>query len=658
MNDTIYANGLVRVAACMPSVHLGNPQKNVGPIVSMATEASQQGALVVAFPELSVTGYALDDLFRQRIIINRVQDAILGVVAGTEQLESLVIFGAPIEVNGQLFNCAVVAAKGRVVGLVPKTYLPNYGEFYEARQFASSRQQVTDVATLAGTETVFGTNQLFEVSSVPGLIIGVDVCEDLWAPIPPSTLAALAGATVLVNISASSASTGKAEYRRSLVLGQSAKCIAGQLYVGEGPGDSTTDLAWDTHSLIAENGTLLAESERFLQASQITLADLDLDRIRADRMRLNSFRDAQSQFVNGATPWRRHKVALEPPIVEESIRVISRSPYVPDAESERREHAREVVRIQVAGLVQRLRAVHQPNLVVGVSGGLDSALALLVATRAMDLLGRERTSIVGVSMPGFGTSDRTRDNALALMGVLGVTAKEIDIRAASQQMLQDIAHPVSRGEDVFDVSFENVQAGARTSLLFRLANQVNGLVLGTGDLSELALGWCTYGVGDQMSHYSVNASVPKTLVKHILNFEALDSECDPELNRILLSILDTPISPELVPLAEGTSTPEQFSEDAVGPFELQDFFLYYTTRFGFTPRKLLFLARHAWNKDKSKVELEKWLDVFNARFFSQSQFKRSAMPNGPKVGTGGNLSPRGDWRAPSDVSADVWLDRA
>lgn len=658
MDKSLYANGMVRVAACAPMVHLGNPQRNAREIVDLSVEASSEGALIVAFPELAVTGYALDDLFRQRIMINRAYDAVLQIATETASLEAMVVFGSPFEVNGQLFNCAVVAAKGQVMGVIPKTYLPNYSEFYEVRQFASSHHQTTDIASLGNDDIPFGTDQLFEVPSVPGLTVGIDVCEDLWAPIPPSTLAALAGATVLVNLSASNASVGKAEYRRSLVIGQSARCIAGQLYVGEGPGDSTTDLAWDTHSLIAENGTLLAESQRFLQDAQITLADLDLDRIRADRMRLNSFRDAQVRYLNSTAPWRRHRVQLEPPRVEGTIRTISRNPYVPSAEPARREHTREVLQIQVAGLIQRLRAIHQPKVVVGVSGGLDSSLALLVASKAMDVLGRERKDIVGVSMPGFGTSDHTRQNALALMRILGVTEHEIDIQAASEQMLRDIDHPTSRGADIFDVSFENVQAGARTSLLFRLANHVHGLVLGTGDLSELALGWCTYGVGDHMSHYSVNASVPKTLVKHIITSEAMDPECNPDLKRILLSIVDTPISPELVPLVEGSLVPEQLSEAVVGPYELQDFYLYYTIRFGFTPQKLLFLARQAWDMEKSEMELAKWLDVFNTRFFSQSQFKRSAMPNGPKVGTGGNLSPRGDWRAPSDIPAAVWLDRA
>jgi len=640
----------------MPLVHLGDPRRNASDIGALARTAHDAGALIIAFPELSVTGYALDDLFRNHLMIDSALKAVLQVVEGTKDLDSLIIIGAPLELDCQLFNTAVVMAKGSILGVIPKTYLPNYSEFYEKRQFASARHQTQEWIRLGGQKVPFGTHQLFEVNAVENLVVGVDICEDLWAPIPPSTLAALAGATVLVNISASNASIGKAAYRRSLVLGHSASCIAGQIYVGEGPGDSTTDLAWDTHSLIAENGVLLAESQRYSTEATFLTADFDLERLRADRMRLSSFRDSQMVYFDPQKHWQRHPVSLSPQPVEAIDRVIPRNPYIVENSTLRDEHTNEVLQIQVSGLAKRLQATNISSLVIGVSGGLDSTLALLVATRTFDLLGWDRQRIVGVSMPGFGTSKRTKENAMSLMRALGIDAREIDICEQSMQMLRDIEHPAARGEEVWDTTYENVQAGARSSLLFRLANQVKGLVLGTGDLSELALGWSTYGVGDHMSHYSVNSSVPKTLVGFIIEAQAMRPECGEEIRQTLMSIIETPISPELVPITNLNISSPQLSEESVGPFELQDFYLYYTTRFGFAPAKLLFLAKQAWGADLPTEQLEHWLRVFNTKFFGQSQFKRSAMPNGPKVGTGGNLSPRGDWRAPSDLSPSLWVE--
>lgn len=656
MGDDIHSFGFARAAACMPLVLLGDPRSNASEIVSMARTAHDAGALIIAFPELSVTGYALDDLFRNHLMIDSALKAVLQVAEGTKDLDSLIIIGAPLELDCQLFNTAVVMAKGSILGVIPKTYLPNYSEFYEKRQFASSRHQTQEWIRLGGHDVAFGTHQLFEVNAVADLVVGVDICEDLWAPIPPSTLAALAGATVLVNISASNASIGKAAYRRSLVLGHSASCIAGQIYVGEGPGDSTTDLAWDTHSLIAENGVLLAESQRYSTKAALLTADFDLERLRADRMRLSSFRDSQIAHLDPQKEWQRHLVSLTPQPVAAVDRVIPRNPYVVENSTLQDEHTNEVLQIQVSGLAKRLQATNISSLVIGVSGGLDSTLALLVATRTFDLLGWDRQKIVGVSMPGFGTSKRTRENAMSLMRELGIDAREIDICEQSMQMLTDIDHPAAHGEEAWDVTYENVQAGARSSLLFRLANQVKGLVLGTGDLSELALGWSTYGVGDHMSHYSVNASVPKTLVGFIIEAQAMRPECSEEMRQILMSIIETPISPELVPITDANINSPQLSEESVGPFELQDFYLYYTIRFGFAPAKLLFLAKQAWGADIPTQQLEHWLQVFNTKFFGQSQFKRSALPNGPKVGTGGNLSPRADWRAPADLSPTLWVE--
>ncbi len=659
-SESLYRHGMARVTIAMPAIQLADPAANASAIIDMAVQAEGTASALVVFPELAITGYGLDDLFRQRVILEATDAAIGRIAAESADLTAVLLVGAPLESDGRIFNCAVVIHGGAIVGVVPKTYLPAYSEFYEARQFASERDRMTDRIRVAGQDVPFGSDLLFDIAGVDHLTLGVDVCEDLWTPIPPSTYAALAGATVLVNLSASNASVGKAEFRRSLVANHSAVCLAVQAYAGMGSGDSTTDLAWDTHSLIAENGTLLAESQRYYHAAQFVSADVDLERLVAERQRITSFRESATDLAERLRAFRRITVNTASPADAGLNRHIPRETYVPENPAVRAEHAREVLQIQTGGLLQRMRSSKLNDQVIGVSGGLDSALALIVSVRAADALGLPRTSIHAYSMPGFATGSHTRGNAMKLMQALGVDANEIDIRESCKQMLEDIGHPFADGVPQHDITFENVQAGERTSHLFRLANLHHGLVIGTGDLSELALGWCTYGVGDHMSHYSVNASVPKTLVKHLIRTEIELNELGPAANEALTSILGTPISPELIPGTEVGGELEQLSEDTVGPYDLQDFFLYYCTRYGFSPSKLRFLARAAWLETPERPgipaeDIDKWLAEFLRRFFGTSQFKRSAIPNAPKVGNGGSLSPRGDWRAPSDSRPDVWL---
>jgi NAD+ synthase (glutamine-hydrolysing) len=560
----------------------------------------------------------------------------------------------------QLFNVATVLHRGRVLGVVPKSYLPNYREFYEKRHFSAARQSMVETCTLFGESVPFGNDLLFEATDLPGFVAAVEVCEDLWVPIPPSTMAAMAGATVVANPSGSNITIGKAGYRRQLCSAQSARTISAYAYAGSGFGESTTDLAWDGHALIAENGNLLAESERFERDPSMVSADIDLERLVADRIRTTSYVDCMEDHRDRLGHRRVH-LELGPPAGDVPLRrSVARFPFVPGDDRERAERCAEIYSIQRVALATRLHATGIERVAVGVSGGIDSTQALLVAVGAMEELGLPRTNVLGYTMPGFATSDRTLRNAHRLMRALGVAAHEIDIRPAAQRMLEDIGHPAARGEPVFDVTYENVQAGARTSLLFRLANEHRGLVVGTGDLSELALGWCTYGVGDHMSHYGVNASVPKTLIQYLVRWVAETEERSTEARAVLDDILDTEVSPELVPRAEGGGDqPHQRSEDTVGPYVLQDFFLYHVLRFGYRPSKVAFLACHAWRDEEGGYDLVticRWLREFLRRFFETSQFKRSALPDGPKVGSGGSLSPRGDWRAPSDGTARVWLD--
>ncbi len=645
----LYRHGFVRVAVATPRVRIGDPRHNADATLELMQQAARDKALLAVFPELGLSAYTCDDLFHQRTLIDAAENALAQLLARTRNLPLAALVGLPVAVDGRLYNCAALLCRGRLVGVVPKTYLPNYREFYEARQFTPGDSSPRSAIALAGQDAAFGTNLLFRLAEMPAFVLHVEICEDLWVPAPPSSFAALAGASVIGNLSASNIIIGKEGYRHQLVANQSARCLAAYLYSAAGIGESTTDLAWDGHAIIYENGTLLAESQRFAAAPQLALADVDLDRLLADRMRQNTFAEgarrhpaevARFRSVEFSLPLPRGRLPLE--------RRIGRFPYVPGDAASRDLRCEEVYRIQVQGLVTRMQATGTKKLVIGVSGGLDSTQALLVCARALDELKLPRRNILAYTMPGFATTSRTRNQAWQVMRAVGASAEEIDIRPSCMQMLKDIGHPYAKGRKVYDVSFENVQAGERTSHLFRLANLHGGFVVGTGDLSELALGWCTYGVGDQMSHYNVNASVPKTLIQYLVGWVAESDEFGADVKRALKRVLDTEISPELIPGKQST-------EAIIGPYELQDFNLYYTLRFGYAPAKVAFLAWNAWKGEYRLREIRKWLGVFLKRFFQMSQYKRSAMPNAPKVGSGGSLSPRGDWRAPADGNASAWL---
>ena len=668
---SLYTHGYARVCACIPRIKVAEPAFNAARTIELAKRASAEHAAVAVFPELGLSAYTCDDLFHQDAVLGAVIVALEEITQATADLNTLLLVGAPLVFEARLFNCAIAIHRGKCLGILPKTYLPNYREFYEKRQFSSGGAATISEVSLLGQTVPFGNDIIFEAVGIDGLSVHAEICEDLWTPIAPSSWAALAGATVLTNLSASNITIGKAGYRRGLASSQSARCVSAYIYTAAGEGESTTDLAWDGHALIHENGNLLAESERFSSDEQCIFADVDLDRLRQERMRLTSFNDSARDHRDKLSTFRRVKFEFAAPSAAVPLRrEVARFPYVPPDDATRDERCSEALNIQVAGLTQRLRASGIKKVVIGVSGGLDSTLALIVCCRTMDRLKLPRQNILAYTMPGFATSDRTKSSAWKLMEALGVTAHEMDIRKSAKQMLADIEHPFAADQLVHDVTFENVQAGERTSHLFRLANHHSGIVIGTGDLSELALGWNTYGVGDQMSHYSVNASVPKTLIQYLIRWEMNRPETSSETRAVLNDILNTEISPELVPI--GADGKIQKSEDTVGPYSLQDFHLYYTTRFGLRPSKVAFLALHAWG-DASKgkwpsdlpasgriafdlPEIKKWLAVFLKRFFATSQFKRSAMPNSPKVGSGGSLSPRGDWRAPSDSSAQAWLD--
>lgn len=671
---SIYSHGFIRAAVCIPSIRVADPVYNAARTIELARRASDLSAAVVLYPELGLSAYSNEDLFHQDALLDGVEEGIASVVDASEDLAPVLLVGAPLRFEAKLFNCAVVIYRGRILGIVPKSYLPNYREFYEKRQFTRARAAVSREVRLQGQAVPFGNDLIFDATTVRDFSLHVEVCEDVWVPIPPSTYAAMAGATVLANLSASNITIGKAEYRHDLCAAQSGKCIAAYLYAAAGPGESTTDLAWDGHAIIYENDHLLAESDRFPIEEQLVAADIDLERLVQDRMRTTSFNDAAEDHIERVRAMRRVPFELEVPAgMVELRRRVERFPYVPSDAHKRDERCYEAYNIQVHGLMKRLKSAGIDRVLIGISGGLDSTQALIVAAKTMDLLGLPREHILAYTMPGFATSDRTRRNAEKLMAAFGVKAGKIDIRPSSKQMFEDIGHPFADGEPVYDVTFENVQAGERTSHLFRLANRHGGLVLGTGDLSELALGWTTYGVGDHMSHYNVNASVPKTLIQHLIRWIIGSHQFDDETLAVLQSVLETEISPELVPDAAGEgSEPAQRTEDVIGPYELQDFNLYYITRFGFRPSKVAFLSHHAW-RDKSSgswpdshpenqrrdydlATIKNWLEVFVYRFFKTSQFKRTCVPNSPKVGSGGSLSPRGDWRAPSDSEADVWLE--
>ena len=668
----LYRHNFARVAICIPEVRVADPAFNADKSVALLEEAGRRRAILALFPELGLSAYSCEDLFHQQALLDGALGALGRVVGASREIPVIAVVGVPLVVDSLLFNCAVVVHGGRVLGVTPKTYLPNYREFYELRQFTPGDVAARATIDLLGQKDVpFGSGLVFQLENQPLFAFHAEICEDLWTPIPPSSYAALAGATVLLNLSASNIVVGKDQYRRELGSNQSARCLAAYLYSAAGFGESTTDLAWDGHGFVYENGSLLAESERFAYGSQLVAADIDLDRIAQDRMRQNSFGESIRRHAHEVSRFRTVRFAAELPADRELAleRRYERFPYVPSDPATRDARCQEVYDIQVHGLAKRLRSIGAERVVIGISGGLDSTQALIVCARAMDVMGLARSNILAYTMPGFATSARTLDQARRLMKAAGATANEIDIRPACLQMLKDIGHPYARGEKVYDVTFENVQAGERTSHLFRLANLHHAPVVGTGDLSELALGWCTYGVGDHMSHYHVNASVPKTLVQYLVRYVARTGQLGGDASRLLMDVLDTEISPELVPGANGTQ-PGQTSESVVGPYELQDFHLYYTLRFGYSPQKVAFLAWHAWQdrtrgtwpdipqarrNEYSLPEIKRWLRVFAQRFFQLSQYKRSAMPNAPKVGSGGSLSPRSDWRAPSDGEAAAWL---
>ena len=664
---SLHHHRLLRVAAATPAATVGDPVRNAAEAIALARRAHDEGVDLVVFPELSLTSYAIDDLHLQSALQAATRDAVEAVRAASASLRPVLLVGAALERGGSLYNCAVAIAGGRVLGVVPKTFLPNYREYYEKRWFAPGAGLTGLTIRVGDADVPFGTDLIFAADAMPDFVFHAEICEDYWAATPPSTLGALAGALVCCNLSASNVVIGKSRERMMLSAAQSARAACAYVYSAAGPGESTTDLAWDGQGSVHELGELLAESPRFAREAGLVAADVDLERLVQERLRNGTFHDAARLAGHPETRVRRIAFAFTPSGADVGLRRdLRRFPFVPNDPAALDEDCYEAFNIQVQGIAKRLVASGARRLVIGVSGGLDSTHALIVAAKALDRLGRPRTDILGITMPGFATSEGTKGNAWTLMRALGVTAEEIDIRPAATRMLQDMGHPYGRGEPVYDVTFENVQAGLRTDYLFRIANQRDGLVVGTGDLSELALGWCTYGVGDQMSHYAVNAGVPKTLIQFLIRWCIATDQYDAATDAVLDAILNQEISPELVPGAELQST-----ESRIGPYALNDFFAHYVIRHGLAPSKVAFLAWHAWRDAGAGAwplgypggarvaydldTIRHWLERFLFRFFQISQFKRSAIPNGPKVSSGGALSPRGDWRAPSDGTADVWL---
>ncbi|MEU2349978.1 NAD(+) synthase [Modestobacter sp. NPDC049651] len=665
-----YRHGFARVAAVTLPVAIADPRANAEAVLAQARECAADGVAVAVYPELCLSGYSIEDLLLQDPLLDAVEAAVADVVAGSAELSTVLVVGAPLRHRNRVYNTAVVVHRGTVLGVVPKSYLPTYREFYEARQLAAGVDAAGETHTVAGQTAPFGPDLLFDAVDVPGLVLAVEICEDMWVPVQPSAEAALAGATVLANLSGSPITVGRADQRRTLAQATSIRCLAAYVYAAAGEGESTTDLSWDGQTMVYENGVLLAETDRFPDGARRSVADVDLDLLRGERARMGTF-DDNRRALAGRLHHRRVEFRLAPPTGDIGLRRrIARFPFVPADPARLAQDCYEAYNIQVVGLEQRLRAIGWPTIVIGVSGGLDSTHALIVAAQAMDRAGRPRSDILAFTMPGFATGTESKANAVALATALGVTFEEIDIRPAATRLLTDMGHPAGRGEPVYDVTFENVQAGLRTDYLFRLANQRGGIVLGTGDLSEIALGWSTYGVGDQMSHYNVNGGVPKTLIQHLIRWVVSSRQFDADVLATLERILGAEISPELVPA--NTGEPVQSTEAKVGPYALQDFTLFHVLRHGMRPSKIAFLALHAWADAEAGEwppgfpadrraayglgDIRHWLEVFCQRYFAFSQFKRSAMPNGPKVSAGGSLSPRGDWRAPSDASARVWLD--
>ena len=675
-----YRHGFARVAACTIPVRVGDPATNVEAVLETARACHDDAVAVAVFPELCLTGYAIDDLVLQDALLDATEAAIARLIEASRDLLSVLVVGAPLRHRNRLYNCAVVIHDGELLGVVPKSYLPTYREFYERRWYAAGDELGGDGLdgsgarwiSVGGAEAPFGPNLLFAAEDVPGLVLHAEVCEDVWVPIPPSSEAALAGATVLANLSGSPITIGRADERAILCRAQSFRCLSAYVYAAAGQGESTNDVSWDGQTMIYELGGLLAETERFPEGARRSVADIDLDRIRQDRARQGTFDDNRRTHAARTGSFITVPFTLGVPAHETGLRrPIDRFPFVPDDAARLAQDCYEAFNIQVTALEQRMRAIGDPKPVIGVSGGIDSTHALLVIARAMDRMGRPRSEILAYTMPGFATTEHTRSNAVALAESVGASIETIDIRPAATEMLEQIGHPFSDGEPVYDVTFENVQAGLRTDYLFRLANQNGGIVVGTSDLSELALGWATYGVGDQMSHYAVNTGVPKTLIQHIIRWVIAAGEgVDEAEAAVLQSVLDTEISPELVPADDTGAT--QSTESLVGPYALHDFTLFHVLRYGFRPSKIAFLASEAWGAadadgwppgfpDDARVAYDlptivRWLEVFLKRYFGFAQFKRSAIPNGPKVSAAGSLSPRGDWRAPSDGNAQVWLD--
>ncbi len=642
------SHGFVRVAAVTPKVHIGEPDANLAEHIALAARAEAAGADLVVFPELSLTGYTLDDLFLQEPLLEAARSALDQLITHSTNLRTVLVVGVPLRIMEAVYNCAVVIHRGRALGVIPKTFLPNYREFYEKRWFASAFDLKTNYITINSQAVAVGSDLMFQAAGFEAFRFGVEICEDMWSPITPSTRQALSGAHIILNLSASPVTVGKSRTRKRICAATSERLFCAYAFTASGPGESTTDLAWDGQSLIYEMGDLLAEGERFTSHT-LTIADIDADRIAAERIRTATFNDARRNQEIGFHP---QIFAWEPHGLSDFYRHVPRFPYVPAEPGRLDEDCYEAFNIQVHGLMQRLESTGTKNIVIGISGGLDSTHAVIVTCKAFDRLGIPRENIHGYTMPGFGTTTGSRNDAMRLMKALGISSEVLDIRPAAKRMLLDIGHPFSRGERVYDINFENVQAGLRTDFLFRLAGEKRGFVIGTGDLSELALGWCTYGVGDHMSHYNVNCGAPKTLIQHLIRWAAA-REFDAKTGRILESVLTREISPELVPVEDGNA---QRTEDKVGPYELQDFNLFYITRYGLKPSKVAFLSWQAWRDKYDLTTITHWLDQFLWRFFQTSQFKRSVAPNGPKLLTGGALSPRGDWRMPSDAPAKLWRE--
>lgn len=634
----------IRVGSAIPKCKLADCIYNKDKIIRILQQACEKQMQVLVFPELSITTYTCGDLFFQSSLLSSAKSGLYDIVKASQDIDIFAVVGLPLSIDNQLFNCAVAIYKGTILGVVPKSCLPNYGEFYEKRWFSSAKQLLSKELFLCGQKVPVGTDLIFSAEQIPYCKIGIEICEDLWSVIPPSSYQSLYGATILLNPSASNELATKYDYRKQLISQQSSRCIACYVYSSSGVGESTQDTVFSGHGLIYENGTLLKESQRFLKETQLIYTDIDLELLANDRMKNTTFTDTQSDLPS----FREITFSMKPQNIDELERIIKSQPFIPKNNEFLDKRCRDIFNIQTVGLARRIEHTHAKTVVVGISGGLDSTLALLVCAKACDYLGISRNHIIGITMPGFGTTDRTYQNALSLMSALGVQTREISIQKAALQHFEDIGHDIS----VHDVTYENTQARERTQILMDIANKESGFVVGTGDLSELALGWATYN-GDHMSMYGVNAGVPKTLIRVLVRWIAEYGSLSQKANEILFDVLDTPVSPELLPPDEAGNI-NQKTEEIVGPYELHDFFLYYVVRFGFSPAKILFLAEQAFNGEYERATLLKWLKNFYYRFFTQ-QFKRSCLPDGPKVGTI-SLSPRGDWRMPSDAFNSIWLE--